>query len=77
MPLWTWLVPVLSSVLLVAAVIAGVGALVGILCGAALVGAVIAAVHHAEVVAHRVGEPLGTLVLAVAVTAIEPRSFFR
>jgi Ca2+:H+ antiporter len=71
MPLWTWLVPVLSSVLLVAAVIAGVGALVGILCGAALVGAVIAAVHHAEVVAHRVGEPLGTLVLAVAVTAIE------
>src|SRR4029450_12984600 len=55
----------------VAAVIAGVGALVGILCGAALVGAVIAAVHHAELVAHRVGEPLGTLVLAVAVTAIE------
>jgi Ca2+:H+ antiporter len=35
------------------------------------VGAVIAAVHHAEVVAHRVGEPLGTLVLAVAVTVIE------
>ena len=34
-------------------------------------GAVFAAVHHAEVVAHRVGEPLGTLVLALAVTAIE------
>ena len=33
--------------------------------------AVIVAVHHAEVVAHRVGEPLGTLVLALAVTAIE------
>src|SRR5262245_63133625 len=71
MPLWTWLVPVSSFVLLVVAVIAGVGAFLGILCGAALVGAVIAAVHHAEVVAHRVGEPLGTLVLAVAVTAIE------
>jgi Ca2+:H+ antiporter len=28
-------------------------------------------VHHAEVVAHRVGEPYGTLVLAVAVTVIE------
>lgn len=38
---------------------------------AALLGAVIAAVHHAEVVAHRVGEPFGTLVLAVAVTVIE------
>ena len=30
-----------------------------------------AAVHHAEVVAHRVGEPYGTLVLALAVTLIE------
>ena len=36
-----------------------------------LVGAVLAAVHHAEVVAHRVGDPLGSLVLAVAVTVIE------
>jgi Ca2+:H+ antiporter len=34
-------------------------------------GTVVAAVHHAEVVAHRVGEPFGTLVLAVAVTVIE------
>lgn len=33
--------------------------------------AVAAAVHHAEVVAHRVGEPFGTLVLALAVTVIE------
>jgi Ca2+:H+ antiporter len=36
-----------------------------------LIGGVLAAVHHAEVVAHRVGEPFGTLVLAVAVTVIE------
>jgi Ca2+:H+ antiporter len=36
-----------------------------------LIGAVLAAVHHAEVVAHRVGEPYGSLVLAVAVTVIE------
>jgi len=33
--------------------------------------AVLAAVHHAEVIAHRVGEPFGTLVLALAVTVIE------
>jgi Ca2+:H+ antiporter len=32
---------------------------------------VLSAVHHAEVVAHRTGEPLGTLVLALAVTIIE------
>ena len=31
----------------------------------------LAAVHHAEVVAHRVGEPLGSLLLAIAVTVIE------
>ncbi|WP_090791968.1 calcium:proton antiporter [Asanoa ishikariensis] len=36
-----------------------------------LAGAVLAAVHHAEVVAARVGEPFGSLVLAVAVTFIE------
>ena len=39
--------------------------------GVLLIGAVLAAVHHAEVVAHRVGEPFGSLVLAVAVTVIE------
>jgi Ca2+:H+ antiporter len=36
-----------------------------------LIAAVFAAVYHAEVVAHRVGEPFGTLVLALAVTVIE------
>jgi Ca2+:H+ antiporter len=39
--------------------------------GVVLVAAVLAAVHHAEVVAHRVGEPFGSLLLAVAVTIIE------
>jgi Ca2+:H+ antiporter len=71
MPVWTWLIPVLSLALLVAALVAGVGTLLAVLSSAALVGAIIVAVHHAEVVAHRVGEPLGTLVLALAVTAIE------
>ncbi len=36
-----------------------------------LAGSVIAAVYHAEVIAERVGEPFGSLVLAVAVTVIE------
>jgi Ca2+:H+ antiporter len=38
---------------------------------ALLAGSVLAAVHHAEVVAERVGEPFGSLILAVAVTVIE------
>ena len=41
------------------------------LTGAILVGCILAAVHHGEVVAHRVGEPFGTLILAGAVTIIE------
>src|SRR5262245_47349752 len=71
MPLWTWLVPFSSLALLLVALAVGVGSLLAVLCGAALIGSVLVAVHHAEVVAHRVGEPLGTLVLALAVTAIE------
>jgi Ca2+:H+ antiporter len=41
------------------------------LLSVALIAVVFLAVHHAEVVAHRVGEPFGTLVLALAVTVIE------
>ncbi|HUK62528.1 MAG TPA: hypothetical protein VLV15_04315, partial [Dongiaceae bacterium] len=42
-----------------------------VMCVAGLMAAVLAAVHHAEVIAHRVGEPFGTLVLALSVTVIE------
>jgi Ca2+:H+ antiporter len=44
---------------------------IALVCGAVLLLSVFAAVHHAEVVAHRVGEPYGTLVLALAITVIE------
>jgi Ca2+:H+ antiporter len=36
-----------------------------------LIGGVLSAVHHAEVVAHKTGEPYGALVLAISVTIIE------
>jgi Ca2+:H+ antiporter len=49
--------------------LAGIGS--PLVTGLTLIGVVIAAVHHAETVAHRVGEPFGTLILAVAVTVIE------
>jgi Ca2+:H+ antiporter len=71
MPTWTWLVPVVAIVLLAIVLIMNVGLVLTLLCLVALVGVVIASVHHAEVIAHRVGEPFGTLVLAVAVTVIE------
>lgn len=36
-----------------------------------LISSVLAAVHHAEVVAHRVGEPFGTIILAICITILE------
>jgi Ca2+:H+ antiporter len=50
---------------------AGDSGLMAAAAGAVLIATVFAAVYHAEVVAHRTGEPFGTLVLAVAVTVIE------
>jgi Ca2+:H+ antiporter len=68
---WTSVVPVAAAVLAAATWGSKPATAVLVLAGAFLAGAVIAAVHHAEVVAHRVGEPFGSLVLAVAVTVIE------
>jgi Ca2+:H+ antiporter len=44
---------------------------VQVVAGLVLAGAIFCAVHHAEVIALRIGEPLGSFVLAVAVTVIE------
>jgi Ca2+:H+ antiporter len=71
MPWWAWVWPLSGCAILLASVLAvRTGVLVG-LAGAALLVTVFAAVYHAEVIAHRVGEPFGTLVLALAVTVIE------
>ena len=70
-PSWTTVAPILAMVALVPAWFAHPeGVVLGVLA-VLLVAAVLAAVHHAEVVAHRVGEPYGSLLLAVAVTIIE------
>ena len=71
LPAWTSTVPVLAALTLIVTWGSKPGAVVLAVVGVLLAGAVLAAVHHAEVVAHRVGEPFGSLVLAVAVTVIE------
>src|SRR6187431_2457066 len=68
---WTVAVPLAAMALLVATWTNHEHPVVLTLIAAFLVGAVLASVHHAEVVAHRVGEPFGSLILAVAVTVIE------
>ena len=68
---WTTAVPLLALVALALTWGSKPATAVVVVIGAFLGGAVLAAVHHAELVAHRVGEPFGSLVLAVAVTVIE------
>jgi Ca2+:H+ antiporter len=70
LPLWTIVAPILAWLLFFGKP-SPVGGVYALLLAFALIGSVIAAVHHAEVVAHRVGEPYGTLVLAIAITVIE------
>ena len=70
LPTWTIIAPILSWIAYFT-----MGGMTGtipvlILCFVLIAG-VLAAVHHAEVVAHRVGEPFGTIILALAVTVIE------
>ena len=72
LPLWSLLAPLAGWGLLVALWWLGPqGVVLTALLTVGMLGCVLAAVHHAEVIAHRVGEPFGTLVLAVAVTIIE------
>jgi Ca2+:H+ antiporter len=68
---WTTITPVLGVLLLALAWGRDLAPALVALVAVVLAATVLAAVHHAEVVALRVGEPFGSLVLAVAVTIIE------
>lgn len=68
---WTTIAPALALVALAATWGRDIGPLPLVIVAVLLGAAVLAAVQHAEIVAHHVGEPYGSLVLAVAVTVIE------
>ena len=68
---WHTLVPLVAAAVLGAGLLLPPSTGLLLLSLTVLVGAVTSAVHHAEVIAHKVGEPFGTLVLALAVTVIE------
>lgn len=65
------LLPPLAILVLVVTWNQTLSGIVSALVAVVLVVAVLTAVHHAEVVALRVGEPFGSLILAIAVTVIE------
>src|SRR5215472_2196466 len=66
-PWWAWTWPALALAIMIMTMIFGAAGATAAVAGVVL----FAAVYHAEVVAHRTGEPFGTLVLALAVTIIE------
>jgi Ca2+:H+ antiporter len=68
---WATVVPLLALVTLAMTWGQELGPITAAAVAVVMGGAVLAAVNHAEVVAARVGEPFGSLVLAVAVTIIE------
>jgi Ca2+:H+ antiporter len=73
-PSWTLVVPLLALGLGMAGEFAWHGHFpmpVLTLAVPILFGAVFATVHHAETIAHRIGQPFGSIILALAVTFIE------
>jgi Ca2+:H+ antiporter len=78
MPKSSWIFPALAVLFFASATALGISftpSVAGLVFAAALLlvlfGTVFAAVHHAEVIAGRIGEPYGTLLLTLAVTIIE------
>jgi Ca2+:H+ antiporter len=67
---WAYIAPVFSGVIYLAVPI-GANIFLTLVAITALIAGVLSAVHHAEVVAQKVGEPYGTIILAVAVTLLE------
>lgn len=80
MPQTAWIYPLLAALFYVVASSLGfadglapglAGIALAVLLVPVLFGAIFAPVYHAEVIAHRTGEPYGTLILTAAVTVIE------
>ncbi|NBE07706.1 calcium:proton antiporter [Paragemmobacter ruber] len=73
-PWWSWAAPALALSLAALGLVVLHGAVPAVfflVAIPALFAAVFAAVHHAETVAHRIGQPFGSIVLALSVTVIE------
>ena len=67
---WTTTIPALATVLYLSGLLDN-NVVFQLIAGMLLLLCVMSAVHHSEIIAHRVGEPYGTIILAVSVTVIE------
>lgn len=67
---WTIIIPILAWGLFFSGFIYD-NDIVQIIASILLILSVMSSVHHSEIIAHRVGEPYGTIILAIAITVIE------
>lgn len=71
LPTWSVIFPILAGIIILCKEALPSSGFIDLFLGVVLIAAVLSAVHHAEVIAHKVGEPFGTLILALAITVIE------
>jgi len=71
LPSWSVFFPLFAGIILLCKEALPSSGFLDLFLGVVLITAVLSAVHHAEVIAHKVGEPFGTLILALAITVIE------
>lgn len=67
---WTTIIPVLAWILFFTGLVYD-SSLFQIIASVLLIFSVMSAVHHSEIIAERVGEPYGTIILAISITVIE------
>lgn len=68
---WHSVLPIISALFYLLGFLKEGAVFTNILGAVLLFGSVLAAVHHAEVIAEKIGEPYGTIVLAVCITILE------
>ncbi|MBK0401537.1 ionic transporter y4hA [Adhaeribacter sp. BT258] len=67
---WTIIIPTLAWILFFSGLVHD-SSIFQVVASVLLILSVMSAVHHSEIIAHRVGEPYGTIILAIAITVIE------
>lgn len=67
---WTIIIPILAWILFFSGLVDG-SSFFQVVASILLILSVMSAVHHSEIIAERVGEPYGTIILAISITVIE------
>jgi Ca2+:H+ antiporter len=67
---WTTIIPALAWILFFSGLVDN-SSIFQVVASILLILSVMSAVHHSEIIAERVGEPYGTIILAISITVIE------